>query len=133
MKISKLGSALAFCLAVSVGQVQALQIKDKPITIYVDNGLPVDLIKVEFVPQGSPFKGDKQNGSTIRAGTKKSSTTNYYYDAAFSCAKFAFRGEQTEGDVIYVYNWDYCGSGDMGTFKLGVDLDDLNPKAPKAR
>ena len=101
MKISKLGSALAFCLAVSVGQAHA-----EPVSVTVANFWGQDLQQIEFVPQETnpKFTGNKQNASVIYNG--KSGTVTF--DKPSGVCKFAMRGVPTKGPYAFVYDFDVC-------------------------
>ncbi len=101
MTISKLGSALAFCFAVSAGQANA-----EPVSVIVANYWGQDLQQIEFVPQEpSPkFTGKKQNADIIYNG--KSGTVTF--DKPSGVCKFAMRGVPTKGPYAFVYDFDVC-------------------------
>ena len=87
MKISKLGSALAFCLALSAGQAHA-----EPWQVTAENRSLEDITSVEFA-QGA-FTGTKQNSGIIYSGK----TGVVKFDKPSGACKF---------DIKVYYNFSY--------------------------
>lgn len=79
MKISKLGTALAFCLAMSAGQAHA-----EPVSVTVINdsssmaAMPNggQIARLEFVPSGQKFKGGSNIPIPIPFGKTGIATVN---------------------------------------------------------
>jgi hypothetical protein len=124
MTISKFGSALAFCLAMSAGQAQA-----EPVSVTVENRLDSDLQWIEFLPQNSKpiyFRGPKQNAGIISKGKSGIVT----FDKPSGVCEFIMLGVPTTGPNAMVLGFDVCKLNRVSVSKINQSSNQMHPEPP---
>lgn len=116
MKMSKLASALAFCLALSAGQAHA-----DTASVLFENFTEDDITNIKFYPSDKGITKDTKNSGNVKAGQRSQLVFDRPKEVCVFNFQFNFKDSTGNAVIADVPTWDYCKSNGTINFVWSHD------------